>query len=88
MSPIHEKLNDTHQFKIYGYKTYRNSIEDFVKIKKSFSNYLKEKLESFSGKSCDNFSLENYHKHTDELSWTITNLLKRPVEKFRTKNLT
>lgn len=68
MLPIHEKLNYTHQFKIYGYKTYRNSIEDFVKIKKSFSNYLKEKLESFSGKSCDDFSLENYHKHTDELS--------------------
>ena len=67
MTAIHEKLDEKHQFKIYGYKTYRNSIEDFSKIKISFNNYLKEKLEEFSGKSCESFSLENYHRHTDEL---------------------
>lgn len=67
MQPVHDSLDSEHQFKIYGYKTYRNSHDDFVTLKRSFSNYIQEKMESLgSGKIAD-FSLKNYHLHLHEL---------------------
>ena len=68
MKPIHETLPSNHQFKIFGYKTYRNDVNLFKKLKTSFSNYIKKELEDFSGVTVRDFSLENYHKHLEQLS--------------------
>ncbi len=63
MIPIHENLPDNHQFKIYGYKTYRNDLPSFLKLKLSFQNYMKSKIEDFLDKPIKDFTLENYHLH-------------------------
>lgn len=70
MKPIHENLDDGHQFKVYGYKTYRNDRDKFRALKESFSNYLIDKLRAFSIKipQDSNFSLENYHLFIDKYS--------------------
>ncbi len=63
MEPIHQSLPDGHQFKVFGYKTYRNDLELFKKLKSSFTEYIKNKLEDFSGVVINDFSLESYHDH-------------------------
>ena len=68
MKAIHETLPSNHQFRIFGYKTYRNDINLFKKLKTSFSNYIKKELEDFSGVNVEDFTLENYHKHLEQLS--------------------
>lgn len=88
MKPIHEYLDDQHQFKVYGYKTYRNDIDKFKDLKQSFSNYLKDSLKSFSNKISEGdeeFSLENYHLFLDKYSINHHNFIssigrKVPIE--------
>ena len=63
MKPLHENLEDSHTFKVYGYKTYRNNVEDFIQLKQTFTDYMKLKLEEFGEVNLPNFSLENYHNH-------------------------
>ena len=67
MQAFHETLASNHQFKVYGYKTYRNSRDDFNRVKHSFKKYLETKLCEFSGKDCPDFSLEDFHRHLEEL---------------------
>ncbi len=66
MKPIHESLPDSHQFKIFGYKTYRNDLELFLRLKSSFSDYIKRKLDNFAGIITKDFSLEKYHEYLDK----------------------
>tara|TARA_B100001540_G_scaffold312555_1_gene333882 strand:+ start:706 stop:1449 length:744 start_codon:yes stop_codon:yes gene_type:complete len=68
MEPIHKDLHDNHQFKIYGYKTYRNDTALFKSLKLSFEKYMKIKLEEFSGSTIKEFCLENYHNHLQEVN--------------------
>jgi hypothetical protein len=67
MKPLHQSLADDHQFKIYGFKTYRNTRDDFFKLKNTFSNYIQLKMEELGTKKISNFSLKNYHLHLAEL---------------------
>ena len=67
IQPIHETLDIEHQFRTYGYKTYRNNSIDFYKLKNSFSQYIKNSMEQFGSGRLNNFSLENYHVHLDKL---------------------
>tara|TARA_B100001248_G_C27398904_1_gene468176 strand:+ start:8687 stop:9427 length:741 start_codon:yes stop_codon:yes gene_type:complete len=66
MIPIHETLPDDHQFKVFGYKTYRNDLDLFLKLKSSFSNYIKKELDNFAGINAKGFTLENYHKYLEK----------------------
>lgn len=68
MRPIHEFLPNDHQFKIYGYKTYRNDIDSYRALKESFKNYIRIKLEEFSKKSMPDFTLETYHLFLEDNS--------------------
>lgn len=67
MIPIHDTLDPEHQFRIYGYKTYRNNVSDFLRLKSSFSAYISNALEEFGSRKPSDFCLENYHLHLDEL---------------------
>ena len=67
MKPLHQDLATTHQFRIYGYKTYRNQIDAFQRLKTSFATYVKTQLESFGSGEIYNFTLETYHDHLLEL---------------------
>lgn len=68
MRPFHESLADSHNFKIYGFKTYRNDLLAFKKMKNSFTAYLRGSLEAYSGKTLEGFSLETYHEHVERNS--------------------
>lgn len=68
MKPIHELLPDGHQFKTYGYKTYRNDLDSFRNLKISFVEYLRNSLENFSNNSIPEFCLEDYHLHLKKYS--------------------
>jgi len=68
MKPLHESLEENHQFKIYGYKTYKNTLQDFLDLQSSFSEYIKSKMQDFGLGIIQNFSLDKYHLYLDELN--------------------
>lgn len=82
MKPLHEKLDNAHQFKIFGYKTYRNDRENFYRLKKTFSDYLKSKLEEFGGVRVSQFSLENYHIHIEDMGIDHHKFIKSVTRKI------
>ena len=60
MKPLHENLHETHTFKVYGYKTYRNDNEDFIQLKQTFCDYMQSKLEEFGNVDFPNYFLDNF----------------------------
>ena len=68
MEPIHKDLHDNHQFKIYGYKTYRNDTALFKSLKLSFEKYMEDKIRGIFRSTIKEFCLENYHNHLQEVN--------------------
>ena len=63
--PFHDLLDEKHLLNYFGYQVYRHGdIKSFMDLKGKFSNYLKDRLISFSDnvKFDSQFTIETYHE--------------------------